>query len=186
MSSKIVGFSFILVLVLGCQALDLTTQEETSGTSVVSACLARLRDSDIFTSDNELMRRIAYVETDDGNDGDTYRDDYDGGIWAVDEDLFDRTQNTASYSSLTSLHQSINTKFSIDWSSVVWNDLRKPLYSALAARLYLTTITTSIPLSTNVQSQATYWSTNYNTGGSASTFQTLVNDLLDQEGKLAC
>ena len=170
--------------VAGCQGLDLTTQEGTNGSSVVTACLSRLRDSAIFTADNEMMRRIAYVETDDGDDPDTYRANYNGGIWAVDEDLFDETQNTASYSSLSTLHQSIETEFSIDWSSVVWNDLRKPLYSALAARLYLTTVSASIPISSSIDSQATYWVTNYNPSGSTSTFVTRVNELLALDGKL--
>ena len=176
----------VLLGIARCQGQDLTTQEGTSGTAVVSACLSRLRDSGIFTSDNEMMRRIAYVETDDGNDANTYRGDYDGGIWALDEDLFDETQNTTSYSSLTSLHQSIQTEFSIDWSTVLWSDLRKPLYSALAARLYLTTISASIPISSSLQSQATYWATYYNTSGSTSTFVSLVNELLAMDGTSLC
>ena len=175
----------VVLVVARCQGQDLTTQEGTNGSAVVSACLSRLRDSAIFTSDNEMMRRIAYVETDDGNDPDTYRANYHGGIWALDEDLFDETQDTSSYSSLVNLHQSIETKFSIDWSSVAWNDLRKPLYSALAARLYLTTVSASIPISSSIDSQATYWVTNYNPSGSTSTFVTLVNELLDMDGMLA-
>ena len=178
----------VLSVLLGlaqCQQ-DLTVQEGTNGSAVVSACLSRLRDSSIFTSDNEMMRRIAYVETDYGNGADTYRANYHGGIWAVDEDLFDETQDTVSYSSLASLHQSIQTEFSIDWTAdVEWNDLRKPLYSALAARLYLSTVSASIPISSSVQSQATYWVTYYNPSGSTSTFVTLVNELLAMDGALA-
>jgi receptor-type tyrosine-protein phosphatase Q len=161
-----------------CQGQDLTTQEGTNGSAVVSACISRVRESGIFTSDNEMLLRIAYVETDFGNNVSTYRADYHGGIWAVDEDLFDETQNTASHSSLTSLHQSIQSTFSIEWSSVEWRDLRKPLYSALAARLYFYTVSASIPISSNVQTQATYWVTHYNPSGSTSTFVTLVNQLL--------
>ena len=181
MLTKLVVLS-VLLGIASSQGQDLTRQAGTNGSAVVSACISRIKGSDIFTSDNEMLRRIAYVETKFGNDADTYRSGYDGGIWAVDEDLFDKTQDTATYSSLTSLHQGIQTKFSIQWSSVQWNDLRKPLYSALAARLFFYTVSTSIPISSNIQSQATYWVTNYNTSGSTSNFVTLVNELQALDG----
>ena len=174
----------VLLGIVQCQGQDLTTQPGTNGSAVVSACVTRVQQSGIFASDNEMLRRISYVETEFGNDEDTYRSGYHGGIWAVDEDLFNETKNTASYSTLTSLHQSIDTTFSIEWSSVQWSDLRKPLYSALAARLYFYTVSASIPISSNVQSQANYWETYYNTAGSTSTFVTLVNELLAMDGEL--
>ena len=173
-----------LLAIAHCQGQDLTTQAGANGSAVVSACISRIEQSGIFTSNNEMLRRIAYVETSNGNDEDTYRSGYDGGIWAVDENLFDATQNTASYSVLTNLHQQIQSTFSIQWSSVEWNDLRKPLYSALAARLYFYTVSASIPISSNIQSQATYWVTYYNPSGSASNFVTLVNELVAQDRKL--
>ena len=165
-----------------CQGQDLTTQAGTNGSAVVAACISRLQNSGIFTADNEMLRRIAYVETNNGNDADTYRSNYHGGIWAVDEDVFDETQNTASYPTLTSLHQSIESTFSIPWSSVQWSDLRKPLYSAVAVRLYFYTVSASIPISSNIQAQATYWFTYYNPSGSTSSFVTLVNQLLAMDG----
>ena len=173
----------LLLACAKCQGLDLTIQEGTNGSAVVSACLSRLRDSEIFPSDNEMLRRIAYVETGDGNNPDTYRVDYHGGIWALDETLFEETQDIASHeSALTALHQEIQAKFSINWAEVEWYDLRKPLYSALAARLYLSTLSTLIPISSLIQSQATYWINYYNPSASAWTFVTLVNDLLATEG----
>ena len=165
-----------------CQGQDLTTQAGTNGSAVVAACISRLQQSAIFTSDNEMLRRIAYVETNNGNDGDTYRSNYHGGIWAVDEGIFDETKNSAAYTTLTTLHQSIESIFSIQWSSVQWIDLRKPLYSALTARLYFYTVSASIPISSNIQAQALYWVTYYNPSGSSSYFMTLVNQLLAIDG----
>ena len=173
----------VLFGIVHCQGQDLTTQPGTSGNAVVSACISRIEQSGIFTSDNEMLRRIAYVETNDGNDADTYRSGYHGGIWAVNEDLFNETKNTASYSALTYLHQEIQSTFSIQWSSVEWNDLRRPLYSALAARLYFYTVSVSIPISSNIQPQATYWVTYYNPTGNVSNFVMLVNELLAQDRK---
>jgi receptor-type tyrosine-protein phosphatase Q len=135
-------------------------------------------ESGVFTSDNEMLRRIAYVETSYGNDLDTYQSGYDGGIWAVDQQLFNTTQDTATFPALITLHQQIQTNFFIEWSSVQWSDLRRPLYSALAARLYFYTVSDAIPLSSSIQSQATYWVTHYNTLGSASDFVTRVNELV--------
>ena len=184
---KVIVVLSALLAIAHCQGQDLTTQPGANGSAVVSACISRIEQSGIFTSDNEMLRRIAYVETNNGNDADTYRSGYHGGIWAVDEDMFDETQNTASYSTLTNLHQEIQSTFSIQWSSVEWNDLRKPLYSALAARLYFYTVSASIPISSSIQSQATYWVTYYNPSGSTSNFVTLVNELLAQDRKFqAC
>ena len=181
MLEAFIVFSVLLGIVqCQCQGQDLTTQPGTNGSAVVSACISRVQQSGIFTSDNEMLRRIAYVETDYGNNENTYRSNYDGGIWAVDEDIFNETKNTT----LTSLHQSIQTNFSIEWSSVEWNDLRKPLYSALAARLYFKTVNASIPFSSNIQLQAMYWMTYYNTAGSTSNFVTLLNELLAMNGML--
>ena len=173
----------VLLPIASTQGQDLTVEAGANGSFVVSACVSRIRQSGIFSSDNELLRRIAYVETSDGNDADTYQDGYDGGIWAVSQNLFQTTQNTASYSVLTNLHQQIESSFSIEWSVVQWSDLRKPLYSALAARLYFYTVSTSIPISSNIQSQATYWATYYNTQGSTSDFVTLVSELEAQDGR---
>ena len=164
------------------QGQDLTVQAGARGSSVVTACISRIQQPGIFSNDNELLRRIAYVETSDGNDVDTYPDGYDGGIWAVNLNLFQNTQNTSLYPDLISLHQQIQASFSIQWSAVQWNDLRKPLYSALAARLYLYTVSVQIPISSNIQSQATYWAMYYNTFGNISEFVTLVNELEAQYG----
>ena len=180
----VVSLSSVLLSIANCQGQDLTTQAGSNGSAVVSACISRIQQSEIFTSDNEMLRRIAYVETSNGNDADTYRLGYHGGIWAVDEALLDMTQNISFNSTLINLHQQIESKFSIQWSSVEWNDLRKPLYSALAARLYFYTVSASVPISSNIQSQASYWVTYYNPFGSVFNFVTLVNQLVAQNRKL--
>ena len=174
----------VLLGIVRCQGQDLTFQPGTSGSAVVSACISQIVESGVFTSDNEMLRRIAYVETSYGNDLDTYQSGYDGGIWAVDQQLFNTTQDTATFPALITLHQQIQTNFFIDWSSVQWSDLRRPLYSALAARLYFYTVSDAIPLSSNIQSQATYWVTHYNTLGSVSDFVTRVNELVTISGRL--
>ena len=185
MNSLLKCFTISLLLRLAsCQGQDLTTQVGTYGTSVVTATVSRIQQSGIFSSDNELLRRIAYVETRDGTDPETYRDEYDGGIWAVDLDLLEATQNTTQYQGLINLHLDISATFSIEWSSVQWSDLRRPLYSALAARLYMYTVPHPIPISSEIESQAVYWGTHYNSLGNTSDFVALVNELEAQRGLL--
>ena len=65
------------------QGTDQTIQPEASGSVVVKATLSRLDISQNLTDTTEFMRRLAYVESRDGLDTDTYREDYHGGIWKV-------------------------------------------------------------------------------------------------------
>ncbi len=74
----------------------------------------------------------------------------------------------------------------IEWTSVVWTALEKPLYSGLAARLFLATIDEDIPASSNVSGQADYWNRHYQTGaGDVEAFTTDVNALLDIESNFS-
>ena len=56
-----------------CQSIDLTTVPETSGIDVVFASVSRIQLANIFPDDNRLLRRVAFAETRDGIDLDTYR-----------------------------------------------------------------------------------------------------------------
>lgn len=163
----------------GTCVVDLTLQPETGGTVVVDACIAKISASGIFTSnDQQMLRRVAYVETRDGANSGTYSDpSNDGGIWQISSTKFTATKNTGN-SAISSLITSIYTEFNITWTSIDWSDLRKPFYSAIAARLYLEVITASIPLSSLVSSQGAYW-VNYYTasGGTQTDYVDAVNEL---------
>ena len=64
---------------------------------------------------------------------------------------------------------------SIDWTTVQWVDLRKPLYSALAARLFLSNVPSAIP--SGLQEQAAYWKNYYNTSSGAGSDSKFINDV---------
>ena len=183
MGFKLLVFSLVLILICNFsakvigQGQDLTLQAETNGSAVVLASISRIQQSGIFFTDNELLRRIAFVETRDGTNSETYRAGYHGGIWAVSETLFQDTQDVSSHPSLSSLFQQIDSLLDINWSVVLWNDLRKPLFSALAARIYLNIVPEAIPLANNVQSQGEYWQRNYNSLGSLTDFESAANEL---------
>ena len=98
------NLAFLLLLIAGqltcmkCQ--ELIRQDGASGPEAVLLAVARIQQSGIFGNDNDLLRRIAYVETRDGTLPDTFRDGYHGGIWAVDQAAFLRTQDTSVNSRL--------------------------------------------------------------------------------------
>ena len=74
----------------------------------------------------------------------------------------ERKFNDAQISLSTSF--SILNSLQIIWPSVQWNDLRKPLFSALAARLILDNTGVPIPRISDIDGQADYWLMYYHTG----------------------
>ena len=148
------GLTLLSILQLSAQqGVDRTLVPGASGAAVVRATVNKIQD--VFGDDHQFLRRIAFVESKDGTDKNTYRPGYHGGIWQVDEIGFQATQDTASHSRLKERHKKINEEFGIKWPSVQWSDLRIPLYSAIAARLFLLNIPGDIPC--DIQGQANYW-----------------------------
>ena len=168
------------------QATDQTIVSGTSGEAVVQAVVGKIRQSDIFPNDNSFLRRIAYVESKDGNDENTYRAGYYGGIWQVDQIGFLDTKDTGSHPGLVAKYEKIQQHFAIDWPSVTWEDLRKPLYSGLAARLFLSNVNEPIPLASEIEMQGNYWKTYYNSNApnAAGTVQKFVNDVMALEATI--
>ena len=58
-------------------------------------------------------------------------------LFQLDATFFEDTTYNAGSSTLSAYVTAIQTSFGINWFSVTWQDLRKPLYSALGARLYI-------------------------------------------------
>ena len=84
---RVVFAALQLAAVLHCAAsvrVDRTTEERAKGTPVVFATVNKIRESGIFSDDYEFLRRMAAVET---NDGETFTPGT-GGIWKVSEDVF--------------------------------------------------------------------------------------------------
>ena len=175
----IVAAVLLFCISLSAGQVDQTLTAGASGEAVVEAVVSRIRLSGIFPSDRSLLRRIAFVESKDGADQRTYRAGYHGGIWQVDQIGFQDTQNTASHPGLIAKHQKIQDNFGIDWSRVTWMDLRKPLYSGIAARLFLSNIPEAIPPASEIEKQGDYWKIHYNSNAdnAAGTVQKFVNDV---------
>ena len=174
--------------------MDSIRLPETSGCVIVELVLERIEKFILpevyFSSDSaanardvlsmkEFLRRIAAVESDYGRADHTYRENYHGGIWQVDEADFDETRdNVVGFGVDLAIR-----RLSIDWSGLhdnmgtvepEWQDLRRPLYSGLAAMLKLLLARKEIP--EDVAGQADFWMSYYriNSGGRVMTRENFI------------
>ena len=175
----------LLFIVYLCYCQD-TLQEtvRANGSLAVLQAVARIQQSGVFGSDNDLLRRIAFVETRDGTSEDTFSNGYYGGIWAVDEDKFLMTQMTKANSHLPIKLQQLQRYLEINWTGVSWMDLQKPIFSALAARLVLFLADRAIPPTSDLQAQAEFWVEYYNRMGAVSEFVSLSSGLEGEPDQL--
>ena len=87
--------------------------------------------------------------------------------------MFQDTQD-CNNAYIQSACSSISSSLGIHWPAVTWSDLRKPLYSGVAAALYTLLTLGSQSMSGSVTAQANLWVQMY--GGQSTTF----NDTADQ------
>ena len=129
------------------------------GENVVNDVLSFIEYTEIFDSDHYFMRRLAYVETKDGNKSRKY------GIWAYDF-YYQTTINNAINDHLVASNASkrVCEEFGINVTSPDSRDVKKPLVSGVMARFYLLALNVtkerSIPVT--VPEQATFWKEEYN------------------------
>ena len=74
--------------------------------------------------------------------------------------------------------EDVNEEYDIDWNSMAWEELRKPLYSGLAARIYTEEIKpneTDIPRS--LEDQGDFYVSYYRPNGDANKFINLAKGL---------
>ena len=162
---------FLLVLVIAVsfvhvvRSVDKTLVDDATGSEVVQAVIAKLDVSKIFDNDHRLLRRLAFVESTDGTNGSTGTQD--GGIWGLERSKLDIILNATE---LAEIRKIISVNFGVVWTQVTEDDLRKPFYAGLAARMYLFYLEatlTHIPLAGNIRAQAQFWLSYYhsNVGG---------------------
>ena len=152
---------------------DSVLERGRNGTDVVLQSIAYVQQAGIFADYSQLLKRIAYVETQDGTDREAFNEGMNGGIWAVRQNAFTSTQ----IGSDPFLQEQIINTFGINWQAVQWNELSKPFYSALAAQLVLFAAEDNIPSDTDVVAQAIFWRDNYNADGVIQNFITAAQHL---------
>ena len=167
----VLSFVFLFCLLLShvsTQSIDLTTVPGANGVNVVRAVLSKLDASGIFEQSgnadltNVFLRNMAYVESRDGVNFDAHLNNMDGGIWKITARQFQLTQQLLRSPRHREVYAAITIYLGQDWLDVEYRDLAKPLYSGLAARLYLTYISSlSIPPTAQ---QGGFWSSVFKGG----------------------
>lgn len=188
---NVLSLVLLIISASATSAVDLTVEENAFGAGVVQATVFKIENADIFPSDKRLLRRIAYVETADGEMSPS--EPNHGGIWNVKSDDFLITQNDPD---LFDVRRQINTAFSdelslsnvMEWEELEWEDLNRPLWSGIAARLFIYSVVLSrqldIPTASDINGQALFWTGYYNMAGDINKFIDDVKQLELDEGIL--
>jgi len=169
----------VIVVADGNESNDQTLQPEASGAGVVEATVSKIEASCIFPDDKLFLRRLAYVESGDGQHPDTFRKDYFGGIWQVEKEMFNVTKSSSFNNFMRQYVTDIQSSFNIDWPSTAWSDLTKPLYSALGAYLYIVYSSrySSTGIPRDITLQASFWRMYYRPSGDTNDFVDGANHL---------
>ena len=124
------------------------------GADVVKRCIEKLQRADIFPDDKQMMERLAFIMSRNGEG--TFHND--GGIWQVSTFAFEDTQNDEAHSRLARKYKDLEQAFRIkNWKDLKRCDLEVPMYSAIAARLYLSNFPEPIPPARHIDKQQNYW-----------------------------
>ena len=133
------------------QANDKTLEEGAVGSDVVLATIQKVFDPELFPDDFEFLRRMAAVETADGDTAEPGG----GGIWGISQDVFDTVTELMKKSNLKN---DIMEHFCFDWTDRVTRrvDLDIPLYSALSVMVIVYSLEKeTVPES--IEEQADFW-----------------------------
>lgn len=133
---------------------DFIYADGATGSGVVEAVVDRVRTAGIFddSEDHCLLRRIAFVETCDGDDHLS-----PGGIWALNETFFNITIQDPD-NKLEDYFTSTEIKFPCTNGALRYENMKKPLISGLMARMYLEHLNQNIKkIPADVEGQADFW-----------------------------
>ena len=156
----------------------------TSGSEVVNKVLEIIECSGVFEDDHSFMRRLAYVETKDGTEGQGTT-----GIWNVTVQHLKAMpyRVVLGNTELTKVTGQICIELGVNILKTVRNnklqDLSNPLVSGVFTRFYLYYVTvvndTQIPLAENISEQATFWGAHFRMSADEATihhFTSRVNE----------
>ena len=155
---------------------DATMIPGAEGTDVVDACIQKITQQNVFPYDQQLLRRILFAES-----GYIDTNINVGGLWQLSPWRLAMTKLLISHELL----EEIQLFYGIKWSSVEMEDLAAPFYSALAARIFIEVKKIDIPLSSDLEKQGEFWSTQYTTKlKTKKYFIDSVNFMSSRRGKL--
>ena len=166
------------------KGVDWTLKDNASGTDVVYAVIIKLRTCDYLkpTTEHRFLRRVAHVET---GDGENVENVPGGGIWAINQVTLQKIlfKLATNSSLLLTCTQFSTTECQIE--TLPYKCILKPLYSGLVASMYISFLEANIPISSDIHEQANFWLDEYPThGGSVKNFKKDVEQLDKDEGNL--
>ncbi|XP_005103717.2 uncharacterized protein LOC101861750 [Aplysia californica] len=147
------------------QAVDFTRLPEATGESVVRATVSQIRESCAFQNDYLYLKRLAFVSSEYGEASGSFRPGFHGGIWQISREDYKLTLYMDS-----TFYDLIRKKLNIEWRKTKWSDLRKPIYSGIAAMLTLERLS---PIPRNAKGQAKFFQKNLS--GNATLFLDLIS-----------
>lgn len=147
MALQCTAIVLLSVLSVGSSIRDITLQEFGAGEDVVDAVIAIMdsmfpSDSTFWTEgdDSVFFKDLALVESDYGQNADTFTVSHLGGIWQVTESAFDETKDIVFIRrnpDYADILDEISDVLSITWVTGSFVGLNKPQFSLIAARLVL-------------------------------------------------
>ena len=162
---------------------DEMIHDNASGPEVVNTVLERLECSGIFEDDHRFMRRLAYIQTSDGD-----KRGNKTGIWSITEDRLENMVRGIK-NNYTHLEGKVCQQFNISITSAVTTSRARgnPLVSGVLARFYLHYVTVEygqqIPSADNVSGQAEFWISHFRNNAEAGTKEDFKNNVTCIEGK---
>ncbi|XP_054168962.1 integrin alpha-E-like [Oppia nitens] len=153
--------------IINCDPIDLTLVPGSIGQDVVEASIAKVNQIKLFADDSGLLFRLALVESNFGENPRIFtandNTNESSNIWSIDSQKFRETKDIVKHPELVQIYTELMDKFHINWQTVSLNDMQRPLYGALATKIFLhLTVGRSIPIQT-VDEQAIYWKQYYTT-----------------------
>ena len=154
----------------------------TSGPEVVNEVLDTIECSGVFEDDHSFMRRLAYIETKDGTEGQRTT-----GIWNVTVQHLKAMNYRVVLGNpkLSKVSNKTCTELGVNITWAVRNserqNLSNPLMSGVVARFYLHYVTVvngqQIPLAENVSGQAMFWKLHFKMNAETATTDHFTNRL---------
>ena len=160
-----------------------------SGPEVVNEVLDTIKCSEVFEDDDHsFMRRLAYVETKDGTEGQETT-----GIWNFTVRHLKSMTNSAVLRNirLSEANDKICNEISVNVLRAIRNpneplDLTNPLVSGVFAQFYLHYVTvvndTQIPLAENISGQAMFWGKYFKMSADAAMINHFTSRVLELKG----
>ena len=183
-AESVVLLTLLLATGVFCQQ-DRTIVPGESGADVVQAVLAKLQYSGVFTSNSDMretifMQRMAYVETRDGTEPPrfpTSTGNTTGGIWNISPRIFQSTLTQTSLIQSIAHSRLLNY---VNWTAESQMNLSLPLYSGIALRIYLSTLSSvPSPGAASISAQQSFWIQHFHPENTSliTSMNTWVNDL---------